>query len=120
MSNSTDAFVSATFGATTTKTTVIEETRNPVFNQLLSIPASLPNMNKRVKLQVFDYDLTSASDLIGTLYLDFKELQRALYEEPQWMNIYGPNVGVENDFAEKMLAHGELGSHYRGRLLLKA
>lgn len=50
MSNSTDAFVSATFGATTTKTTVIEETRNPVFNQLLSIPASLPNMNKRVKL----------------------------------------------------------------------
>lgn len=56
-------------------------------------------MNKRIKLQVYDYDLTSASDLIGTLYLDFKQLQQGLYEEPSWMNIYGPNVGVENEFA---------------------
>ena len=99
MANTTDAFVQATFGATTTKTKVVEKTRNPVFNQLLAIPASLPNMNKRIKLQVYDYDLTSASDLIGTLYLDFKQLQQGLYEEPSWMNIYGPNVGVENEFA---------------------
>lgn len=74
MANTTDAFVTATFGATTAKTSVIDKTRNPVFNQMLAIPASLPNMNKRIKIQVFDYDLTSASDLIGSLYLDFKEL----------------------------------------------
>ncbi len=89
-----------------------------MFNELLAIPASIPTMNKRLKLEVFDYDLTSASDLIGTIYLDFATLKEGGYSEPCWFNIYGPNVGVENDFGNQMLAHGELGSHYRGRLLL--
>ena len=87
---------------------------------MLCIPASVPTMNKKVKIQVFDYDLIGDSDLIGTIYLDFSKLRAGSYIEPAWYNMYGPNVGVDNDQGRLMLTHGELGSHYRGRILIAA
>mmetsp|Transcript_31029 Transcript_31029/g.28217 ORF Transcript_31029/g.28217 Transcript_31029/m.28217 type:complete len:446 (+) Transcript_31029:579-1916(+) len=90
---------------------------NPEWNQNIKIACVLPNQSKAVNFELWDKDLFSKDDLVGTFKVDFKSFQDKMLE-PKWANLYGPPPSADNEFAEKMTLYGyDQGSYYRGRVL---
>ena len=78
---------------------------NPEWNQNIKIACVLPNQSKAVNFELWDKDLFSKDDLVGTFKVDFKSFQDKMLE-PKWANLYGPPPSADNEFAEKMTLYG--------------
>jgi len=115
ISNSIDGYVKITFAGTSAKTNVIKADRNPEFNQELSLACKLPCMNSKIKIEVWDEDMTF-DERVGTVYINFKQIQDKNCG-PRWVNLYGPQLVAEGEQADLMTKFGDKGSCYRGRLL---
>lgn len=83
-------------------------------------------MSGKVKIRVWDYDKGTKDELVGTTFIDFKELEREMkpetpkhYSNYFWANIYGaPMSGTSGNFADKMNVDPRLASYWRGRVLI--
>lgn len=90
------------------------------------IPAIIPTVSGKVKIRVWDHDTGTKDELVGTIFIDFKDLEREMKPEgPKryfnyfWANIYGaPMKGTSGNFADKMNVDPRLASYWRGRVLL--
>ncbi|CAN8231181.1 unnamed protein product [Cochlearia groenlandica] len=69
---SSDPYVVLNLGKQTVQSTVVKSNLNPVWNQELML--SVPHNFGSVKLQVFDYDMFSADDIMGEAEIDIQPL----------------------------------------------
>jgi hypothetical protein len=74
-------------------------------------------MNKLVKIEIWDDDFTK-DQIVGIFHINFDDIYNKTMG-PQWVNLYGPPLIVEedNEYSDLMICQGDKGSTYRGRLL---
>lgn len=113
--NSLDPYVKLSFAGQKAESKVVKKNRNPEFNQELCVACKIPCMNNKIKVEVWDDDLTK-DERVGTHYFDFKNICKKT-DGPRWANLYGPPIQAEGDYADLMTNVGEKGSYYRGRFL---
>lgn len=113
-----DPYVLLDFAGRQAKTSILAG-QNVTFNEVLHFPVIEPLMSDVVKVQLYDYDLGSADDLIGTVFLSYKEL-RAHPLAPRWFNMYGGPEFCDSDVAMEMNNGITEGTNYRGRVLIEA
>jgi len=73
VSNSVDPYVKISFAGTGVESRTIDADRNPEFNQELSLACKLPCMNSKIKVEIWDDDLTK-DERVGTFYVNFKQI----------------------------------------------
>lgn len=81
-----------------------------------------PSAQDRLLLRLFDEDILSGDDAIGSIMFSIKDII-SNYDGPDkdaliWQNIYGAPATCSNDFATVMNEQAELGSDWKGRVLL--
>jgi hypothetical protein len=101
------------------------ENLSVTFNQELWFPVLLPTMSDNIFISVWDWDMTTADQLVANILqpMSFKQVQRYPNQfRHLWANLYGPPVGYDADSAPLRLMqnHPAHASTYRGRLLLSA
>lgn len=84
----------------------------------LYIPVTLPCVSGRLIIRVWDYDALKEDDIVGTVAFDWHDIQRGLYKEYFWANIYGAPLDVSGVHTDKMNAEPTHASYWRGRVLL--
>ncbi|KAG7378050.1 hypothetical protein PHYPSEUDO_010611 [Phytophthora pseudosyringae] len=93
------------------------------FNQELWFPVLLPTMSDNIFISVWDWDMTTAHQLVANILqpFSFKQVQHYPNQFKHiWTNLYGPPVGYDTDSnpLRLMQNHPACASTYRGRLLL--
>ncbi|KAH7491166.1 Dysferlin [Phytophthora ramorum] len=94
-----------------------------IFNQELWFPVLLPTMSDNIFLSMWDWDMTTADQLVANILrpFSFKQVQRYPNQfKHMWSNLYGPPVGYDTDSSvlQLMQNHPAHASTYRGRLLM--
>jgi hypothetical protein len=115
LTNNIDPYCKVSFAGASAETTAIKESRNPEFNQELTLACKVPSMNNKIKLEVWDDDLYN-DERVGTHYINFKQAMNKS-DAPRWANLYGPQLFVEGDNAAAMTKYSDKGACYRGRIL---
>ncbi|RLN21310.1 hypothetical protein BBJ28_00020174, partial [Nothophytophthora sp. Chile5] len=93
------------------------------FNQEMWFPVLLPTMSNNIFLSVWDWDMTTADQLVANIVrpFSFKQVQQYPNQfKHVWANLYGPPLGYETDSSalQMMQNHPATASTYRGRILL--
>ncbi|KAL7684667.1 putative C2 domain, FerIin domain, C2 domain superfamily, Ferlin family [Plasmopara halstedii] len=93
------------------------------FNQELWFPVLMPTMSDNIFISVWDWDMTTADQLVANIVqpFSFKQVQHYPNHFKQiWANLYGPPPGYDTDSGplKWMQTHPAYASTYRGRLLL--
>lgn len=117
-----DAYCVAKFGHVQGRTRVIkaDEVNLAVeWNEEILLPAIQPCISDYVEIFVWDEDLTSEDDLVGSLRFKWKDVKTESESKARWSNIYGAPHNVESKSAKKMNLDNELASHWRGRILMR-
>jgi len=72
----TDAFVEVQFGDKSEKTDIIKHSLNPSFNKSFRFDVSDDKVLQDLPLRIiiWDYDVVSSNDIIGTIYIDLTSL----------------------------------------------
>ena len=85
------------------------EAMNPIFNYELWVPVSLPSASQHISFSMWDHDVGSPNDLIGTYYSSLKRLL-LLPRDPLtglerstgliWANLYGSHKSTSDEVLE--------------------
>ncbi len=71
----TDAYVQVLYGGLEAKTEIKKLTYEPVWNEELKIPVSLPTVNEKVTVRLYDWNSgLQADELMGTITFNIKDI----------------------------------------------
>lgn len=116
---SCDAFISMNYlGKTLTSKVVKMKDRLVVWNERLNFPFTYPCTSEKIIFQVFDKDAGSGDDLIGSFEVNILDIIDKKYVNPVYVNIYGGPINTEGKFAKAMNENPEIGSNWKGRVLI--
>ena len=116
---SVDPYVRIKYGGMQEETQKIKDNSNPEFNQIIFLPALLPNHSKDVFIELW-HGAFFADSLIGTAKFSFNKFKDSNNSKPMWINIYGPPLTSHNKYSILMAKNGySIGSTFRGRILLR-
>jgi len=68
--------------------------------------------------KVFDED-TVCDEIIGSIFIDIKDIIGEKNGKFDWKNIYGAPMGVSGKNSDRMNANPELASLWKGRILMQ-
>ncbi|GMF53162.1 unnamed protein product [Phytophthora fragariaefolia] len=93
------------------------------FNQELWFPVLLPTMSDNIFLSMWDWDMTTADQLVANVLkpFSFKQVQNYPNQfKHVWANLYGPPMGYDTNSSalQLMQKHPVHASTYRGRVLM--
>ncbi len=100
---------------------------NVAWNERIFIPVSIPTMNNKIQISVWDWDRLEPNERVANVFENFKVLQRVGGKiGPRWYNLYGaplnynPAAKINFNTAAKDLMNNypENATFYRGRILL--
>ena len=127
-----DAYVRVRFAGGPWARTKMVKSRAPDFHQLLAVAVVLPSMADEIEVQVCDGDVMDADDVVGTIVLSLRHLQKlpSAYHKPSWFHMYGAPADTDSWPAlpgplgrlrrrAEQMNNGLLeGSAWRGKLLM--
>ena len=92
------------------------------FGQTFQLGVQWPSAQDRLLLKLFDEDLLTGDDGIGSIMFSVKDII-SNYDGPGndvllWKNIYGAPATRDNEFAKLMNENEDLRSDWKGRVLL--
>ena len=117
-----DAYCVAKFGHVQGRTREITADKvnlSVEWNEEILLPAIQPCISDYVEIFVWDRDLTSEDDLVGSLRFKWKDVKLESESQAKWSNIYGAPHNIESETAKQMNLDNELASHWRGRILMR-
>lgn len=116
---SLDAYVICNYLNTKLKTKVLTQKEGSYidWNQEFLIPCQLPIMSGRVVMKVFDEDKIN-DEIVGSLLFNFKDCIGSKNGTYFWKNVYGSPLGCSGDNTATMNANPDLGSTWKGRILI--
>lgn len=82
------------------------------------LPIQWPVASDKLIFKLFDYDSTGSDELVGSIKFSIKEIMKADKPVYKWVNIYGAHNGYSGENSTKMNNHPELGSSWKGRILV--
>lgn len=120
-----DPFVKISFAGMVGKTSIIQNSYNPVWNEQITFVENFPPLCQQLKIELLDSDKTG-SDTIATQFLDLKQISSNSDHGflptfgPSYLYFYGSSrdfnlVNVDTELNEGILE----GVSYRGKLLLE-
>lgn len=89
-----------------------------IWNQVICLPVSLPVVSNRLVFTVWDKDLTT-NEIVGTFEISLLDIFSGHHKNFKYKQIYGAPVGRSGVMSDKMNANSEIGSLWKGRILLK-
>lgn len=120
-----DAFVRADYQGKTYKTKVVrpDAQGSCKWNQVFKIPLQWPVTMDKLRVGVWDEDVGSKDEIVGTIILSLKEIKKACEDSKggffRWLNIYGAHQGlVEGPNMKEMNRNPEVASKWKGRVLM--
>lgn len=112
-----DPFVVFEFGSSLYKTKKINNNANPVWNQVIYIPFSEPMISQLLNIKVFDYDLGTKDEIVGSMSYRKNDIMANKYKDPFWINIYGSQLGSSQSKKRKLMnSVPAMGSFWKGRI----
>jgi hypothetical protein len=75
-------------------------------------------MSSRVVMKLYDEDKIS-DEIVGSLLFNLKECIGAKNGKFFWKNVYGSPLGCSGDNTNKMNENPEMGSTWKGRILMQ-
>ncbi|CAG9316505.1 unnamed protein product [Blepharisma stoltei] len=117
-----DAYCVARFAGAESKTSTQaadKATLSAYWYEEIYLPVLVPSVTNTMSLTFWDYDSTSADDLVGSVIFSFDKIKRGLYKDYFWANIYGAPPLAEGEAAEFMNHVPQHASTWRGRVLLR-
>ena len=113
-------------GSAASKTRVVRETHNPVYNQMLRLPARLPTFLDKITISINKYEESAPDMLIADMCVSLSELVKRREIAPHWVNLYGVEGEHDLRVVREQLKRGvdtfesTLETSYKGRLLMAA
>ncbi|MCO5110336.1 MAG: C2 domain-containing protein 3 [Burkholderiaceae bacterium] len=90
------------------------------WNRELWLPFNYPNFTNRIEVAIMDFDRFKENDRVGTIVLNFRDLDSAPLPLA-WWPVYGaPDRVFFGRFKNRMNRLPTMASNYRGRVLLSA
>jgi len=116
---SIDAYIICQYLNQKLKTSVLTQKEGGFidWNQEFLIPCQLPIMSSRVVMKLFDEDKIS-DEIVGSLLFNLKDCIGNRNGKFFWKNVYGSPLGCSGDNTNNMNANPELGSTWKGRILI--
>ena len=117
-----DAYCVASFGNAEQHSSIItaDKTNLSVYwLEELLLPVIQPCIAHKVTVVVYDHDLDSADDLVGSLSFPWNNITNEENSLFKWTNIYGGPANVTNDAAKQMNLNDAEAAHWRGRMLMR-
>lgn len=117
-----DAYCLGSFGNAEQRTSVIQADVTNLsvywFEEIL-LPVIQPCLSQRVTLSIWDQDLTSADELVGSIGVKWDSITDEISSIFQWFNVYGAPPNTEGEEAKIMNSNDKAASNWRGRLLMR-
>ena len=118
-----DAYCVVRFAAAECKSSVIladKATLTAYWFEEILIPVLTPCVTSTVTLTFWDHDTLDKDDLVGGIILNFDRIKKGKLNKYFWANMYGAAQMASGDAADYMNRVPSAGSHWRGRILLRA
>jgi hypothetical protein len=113
-----DGYVKVEYMGTTLVSKTISMVNSQItWNQTLSIGVLFPVISQKLLLSVWDYD-PGKDDLVGCFEIQVNDIFQGKYSNFTSINLYGPPVGTQGAYTNKMERNPEIGSTWRGNILL--
>lgn len=114
-----NAFIKATYMGVTVKSSVVDMKDNIiVWNEQLSLPVSFPIVSQKICCSIWDKD-TLSDDIIGSFEISVGDIINGKYDNFSYVHFYGAPLGVTGEFTDKMNENAEIGSLWKGKLLIR-
>jgi len=114
-----DPYVKVEYGGLKVQSRVIKVTYDPVWNEELLIPATLPTINEKISLKLIDWESPPQTDeTMGSCAFKIDDIIAGKYKKPFWVNIYGPPTGANKKYEKIMTEVPEVATEWQARLQL--
>ncbi|MCQ2816272.1 MAG: hypothetical protein MJ252_03300 [archaeon] len=89
------------------------------WNECISLPVSDPAVSQKIVMTIKDHETIGKDDLVGSIELNIDDVKKGKYEKCGYLDIYGSYVNEHTDPADMMNTNAEIGSRWKGRVLVK-
>lgn len=91
---SIDPYLLFQFGNSQVQTPVQKDITNPKWNSIIYLALTLPNLNRFLSMQLYDWENIADDELVGSTQFLFTDIRRGAFKTPFWVNIYGILEGL--------------------------
>jgi len=88
------------------------------WNQVLAIPVSVPLVSNKLVFTMWDKDYMT-NEIVGTFEISLFDVLANNYNKYRYIHLYGAPVGKTGTMTNKMNENSEIGSLWKGRVLMK-
>ena len=88
------------------------------WDQIIDIPATYPCVSQKICMLVKDEDI-AGDDIVGSYEFNINDIYAGLYNNYQYINIYGSPLNKKGGIYDQMNYNAEIGSRWNGRILMK-
>ena len=88
------------------------------WDQIIDIPATYPCVSQKICMLVKDEDI-AGDDIVGSYEFNVNDIYNGLYDNYQYINIYGSPLNKKGGIYDLMNYNAEIGSRWNGRILMK-
>ena len=113
---SCDSYVLIEYNSMSVQSSTINDNLNPVWEEELHIPVSIPTVNDKITCKILDKDDVKSNEMIGSFSFSIQDIINQKYNFPFWNNVYGTVGTADEKTALIMNTYPELGSEWTGRI----
>ena len=114
-----DGYVEVKYMGVMRRTKTVEmQNEKCIWNQIIDIPATYPAVSQKICLVVKDEDV-DADDIVGSYEFTVNDIFNGVYNSPKFIDIYGSPLNKHGGIYDQMNYNAEIGSRWKGRLLIK-
>jgi hypothetical protein len=114
-----NGFLTVKYMGTELSTSVVDMNAEMIrWEEMISLPVTLPAVTNKLVFQLWDKDLMT-NELVGTFEISLDDIINNQYKNLNYIHIYGAPVDRCGPMSKKMNANSEIGSLWKGRVLLK-
>jgi hypothetical protein len=106
-------------GQSVKSSTVQMKSREILWNECIQMAVSYPVISQRLVFSVWDYDMVGKDEIVGSFEVNVNDIIASKYNEFRYIHLYGAPMNVNNTFSKKMDENPEVGSLWRGRILVR-
>ena len=89
------------------------------WNQVIDIPATYPCVSQKICMTVYDEDIGSRDDIVGSYEFFVNDILDGKYDKFDYIHIYGSPLNKESKQADLMGYNPEIGSFWNGKVFMK-
>lgn len=113
-----DSFVHAEIGGKEARTNYVKDQSDPVFNQKLLIPVTLPAVDQTLKIKIYENEF-AGRNFLGCEIFSLYQIKQGKFVNACWVHFYGPNDHTINQAViHETEELSKTGSTYKGSILL--